>query len=241
MTRIQNDDRSAAEVARGSATGAALDTPAAKLGSERAVSRRRWIQAAAGVLGGSVALALAGRSTLKEPSPAASLVSATSLPLASGRVPRFPARLFSLEQALLVEDLAGHIIPEDERPGAVSAGAPAYIEDIVREVYDEPERRAFLQALDATGAEARAAYGRAFHECGAAAQEELVLRGLERCAPSFDTGEPWCFFLAFRALCIEGFCQSRLGATQVLQYASIPGEHRGCVSLAEVGRAWATS
>ncbi|WP_437723827.1 gluconate 2-dehydrogenase subunit 3 family protein [Sorangium sp. So ce861] len=237
MTRVKNDD-GAPEIATGSAAGAALDAAAAKRDGERlVVSRRRWILAASAVLGGSVAVALAGRSTLSQPSPAAS---APPPPPAPARVPRFQAKLFSLEQALLVEDLAEHIIPETDSPGALSAGVPAYIEDIVLEVYDEPERRAFLQALDATGAEARAAYGRAFHECRADEREALVARGLEGCAPSFDTGEPWCFFQAFRALCIEGFCQSSLGATRALQYESVPGEYRGCVPLAEIGRAWAT-
>ncbi|XXX76194.1 gluconate 2-dehydrogenase subunit 3 family protein [Sorangium sp. So ce134] len=235
MTRAKNDD-GAAEIAAGSAAGAALDAAAAKRGGERlVVSRRRWIMAASAVLGGSVAVALAGRSMLSQPSPAAS---APSPPPA--RAPRFQAKLFSPEQALLVEDLAEHILPETDSPGALSAGVPAYIEDIVLEVYDEPERRAFLQALDATGAEARAAYGRAFHECRADEREALVARGLEGCAPSFDTGEPWCFFQAFRALCIEGFCQSLPGATRALQYESVPGEYHGCVPLAEVGRAWAT-
>ncbi|WP_437975229.1 gluconate 2-dehydrogenase subunit 3 family protein [Sorangium sp. So ce295] len=230
MTRLEDDS------AAGSAADTALDAAAAKRDGERlVVSRRRWILAASAVLGGSVAAALAGRAMLSQPSPAASAPSP-----APARVPRFQAKLFSLEQALLVEDLAEHILPETDSPGALSAGVPAYIEDIVLEVFDEPERRAFLQALDATGAEARAAYGRAFDECRADEREALVARGLERCAPSFDTGEPWCFFQAFRALCIEGFCQSHLGATRALQYESVPGEYHGCVPLAEVGRAWAT-
>ncbi len=235
MTRVK-DDGGAPEVAAGSDAGGALDAAAAKRDGERlVVSRRRWILAASAVLGGSVAAALAGRSMLAQPSPAAS-----APPPAPARVPRFQAKLFSLEQALLVEDLAEHIVPETDSPGALSAGVPAYIEDIVLEVYDEAERRAFLQALDATGAEARAAYGRALYECRADEREALVARGLESCAPSFDTGEPWCFFQAFRALCIEGFCQSRPGATRALQYEGVPGEYHGCVPLAEVGRAWAT-
>jgi hypothetical protein len=233
VTRPKDDDSAA-----GSAADTALDAAAAKQDGERlVVSRRRWILAASAVLGGSVAVALAGRAMLSQRSPAASAPSPAPSP---PRVPRFQAKLFSLEQALLVEDLAEHILPETDSPGALSAGVPAYIEDIVLEVYDEPERRAFLQALDATGAEARAAYGRAFDECRADEREALVARGLKSCAPSFDTGEPWCFFQAFRALCIEGFCQSLPGATRALQYESVPGAYHGCVPLAEVGRAWAT-
>lgn len=183
--------------------------------------------AASAVLGAGVVLVLARRSRL----PADAAEGANVAPPAAARKPRFLPSLFSSEQALLVEDLAELIIPETELAGALGAGVPAYIEGIVREVYDEAERSEFLKALDATSNELRAGVAR----------EVLVAEGLDRCAPSFETGEPWCFFQAFRALCIEGFCQSEVGATRLLQYESIPGQFRGCVLLSEVGRAWATS
>jgi len=209
--------------------------PDAELSSGPAVSRRRLIQAAAGVVGGSVAAVALGA---RVRSPASSAPEAAP---AAARVPRFSSQLFSLEQALFVEDLAEHIIPETDSPGATSAGVPAYIEDIVREVNDEPERQQFLRGIDAANAEARASCGRPFHECSSAEREVLVARWLERSEPSLETNDPWDFFQAFRMLAVEGFCQSRFGATRVLQYEGVPGEYRGCVPLAEVGRAWATS
>jgi gluconate 2-dehydrogenase gamma chain len=187
------------------------------------IGRRGWIQAAALVLGGGVVFALARRSAPR-------LEPLATLPSAA-RPRSFAPQLFSAEQALLVEDLAEYVIPETELPGALGVGVPAYIEDIVREVYDEPQRLGFLRALDAIQAELRAGGGR----------DEVVTRGLAGCGPSFETGEPWCFFQALRALCIEGFCQSEIGATRLLQYESVPGQFRGCVPLREVGRAWATS
>ena len=131
-------------------------------GSSRpvAVSRRRLIQVAAGVVGGSVAAVALGERLR----PSASSVPEASV--ATARLPLFSSQLFSLEQALFVEDLAEHIIPETDSPGATSAGVPAYIEDIVREVNDEPERQLFLSGIDRANAEARASYGRPFHECG---------------------------------------------------------------------------
>ena len=200
-----------------------------------AVSRRRLIQAAAGVVGGSVAAVALGE-RLRPSTPAA-----PEAAIATARQPLFSSQLFSLEQALFVEDLAEHIIPETDSPGATSAGVPAYIEDIVREVNDEPERQLFLNGIEAANAEARASYGHPFHECTSPERDVLVARWLQRSEPSLETNDPWDFFQAFRMLAVEGFCQSRFGATRVLQYEGVPGEYRGCVPLAEVGRAWATS
>jgi gluconate 2-dehydrogenase gamma chain len=211
-----------------------LSTRPAAPASPAAVSRRRLIQAAAGVLGGSAAAVALGEHLGPSSSEPAQVTP-------SARAPRFPAPLFSPEQALFVEDLAEHIIPESDSPGAISAGVPAYIADIVAEVNDEHERQQFLRGIDAANLEARTAYGRPFHECAAAERGALVARWLELSEPSLETNEPWCFFQAFRELCVEGFCQSQLGATRVLQYDGVPGEYRGNVPLAEVGRAWATS
>lgn len=194
------------------------------------------MQAAVGVLGGSAAaVALATRARPSDP-PEAEAAGSTS-----ARVPGFSSQIFSLEQALFVEDLAEQIIPESDSPGAKAAGVPAYIEDIVREVNDEGERQQFVRGIDAANAEARASYGRPFHECTSAEREVLVARWLERSEPSLESNVPWDFFQAFRMLAVEGFCRSRFGATRVLQYEGVPGEYRGCVPLAEVGRAWATS
>jgi hypothetical protein len=202
------------------------------------VSRRRLI-AAAGALGGSVAAVALGDRIRSGTAPASSPTDGQ--PAASARVPRFASQLFSVEQALFIEDLAEFIIPETDSPGATSAGVPAYIEDIVREVNDEPERQQFLRGIDAANAEARAGCGRPFHECTSAERGVLVERWLARSEPSLETNDPWDFFQAFRMLTVEGFCQSRSGATRVLQYEGVPGEYRGCVPLTEVGRAWATS
>src|SRR5688500_2484769 len=102
--------------------------------------RRRALVITAGVVAGCV-----GAAALVPPrgEPAA-----PARPTERPRVPLFVAQLFSLEQALLVEDLAELIIPETNSPGAVQAGVPAFIEGIVREVYDEPERLAFLRGID---------------------------------------------------------------------------------------------
>ena len=48
------------------------------------------------------------------------------------------------------------------------------------------------------------------------------------------------FILMTKELTVTGFITSEAGATQVLQYAPVPGAYHGCVPLAEVGKTWAT-
>ncbi|MFZ5999973.1 MAG: gluconate 2-dehydrogenase subunit 3 family protein, partial [Bacteroidota bacterium] len=48
------------------------------------------------------------------------------------------------------------------------------------------------------------------------------------------------FILMTKELTVSGFFTSEVGATQVLQYAPVPGAYHGCVPLAEVGKTWAT-
>jgi hypothetical protein len=114
---------------------------------------------------------------------------------------------------------------------------------MVREVYEDDERVAFLAGLDELNAEARKLHEQPFFRCDSAQQAALLAARIlrEPALSESDADPPWSFIRAFRELCIEGFCQSRWGATQVMQYESVPGEYRGCVPLESVGKAWATS
>ena len=47
-------------------------------------------------------------------------------------------------------------------------------------------------------------------------------------------------FRRLKELIFRGFYLSRIGATEELRFELVPGEFRGCVPLAEVGRTWAT-
>lgn len=162
-----------------------------------------------------------------------------SAPAPSERTPSWPATFFSREQALCAEELAELIIPEGNTPGAKSANVTQFIESFVRDVYDDAQQRAFLDGLGRLDARAANAHGRAFGACTRAEQAALVSAASEE-PPAQSIEPPFTFMRAFRELCIRGFCNSKLGATRVLQYEPTPGEFQGCVALASVGKAWAT-
>jgi hypothetical protein len=47
------------------------------------------------------------------------------------------------------------------------------------------------------------------------------------------------YFRLLKELVLLGYYTSEAGATRELRYAAVPGAFRGCVPLAEIGRAWA--
>ncbi len=160
-------------------------------------------------------------------------------PLPAGRSPGFDPTLFSREQALCAEDLAELIIPEGETPGAKSAGVAAFIESCVRDVYEAPRQRAFLDGLEQLAARALQQHAKPFGACTPAEQAALFSGLAAESAPNVS-GQPFSFARSFRELCIRGYCSSKLGATRLLQYEPTPGEYQGCVTLDSVGKAWAT-
>jgi gluconate 2-dehydrogenase gamma chain len=194
--------------------------------------RRQLLELAASCTGGSAALASGVTASL-------TLVGCPSAaPPSAERLPGWTPSLFNREQALSVEDVAEVIIPEGVTPGAKSAGVARFIESVVRDVHDDAEQKAFLAGLDQVGAAARAAHGKAFAACTKGEQDALFTSFVkEQTGPA--PGPHQAFVRSFRELCIRGFCNSKLGATRVLQYEPTPGEFQGCVPLASVGKAWA--
>lgn len=165
------------------------------------------------------------------------------------RRPGWQPSLFSVQQALTVEDVAEQLLPETDTPGARRAGVAEFIESLVRDVFEESERRAFLAGIAALNAATSQAQGRVFPACtpeeqrsqlerlAAATLAELEGKGGDPDAEATDPAAR--FWLSMRSLTIEGFAQSRLGATLVLAYDPVPGEYRGCVPFESVGKTWA--
>lgn len=156
------------------------------------------------------------------------------------RKPSFEPQLLTVEQALTLEDLSEQIIPETTTPGAKKAGVAEQIEVQLREVLSEADTTVFLKGLDAVSARAKLEHGRPFFDCNATQQASLFAAMLNAAKRVLEAGSEAPFFTRLRELTINAFCESKLGATRVLQYESIPGAYKACVPLESIGRAWAT-
>jgi gluconate 2-dehydrogenase gamma chain len=158
---------------------------------------------------------------------------------------------FTEEQALTIEEMAEIIIPKTATPGAKDAGVPAFIDSMLKEVYGKDDQDKFLKGLAEFEDDAQKTYGDSFASCKPEERIALFKKHHDAAIASVGTGGPtgWWntaggadkpFVLKVKELTLLGFFTSEPGATQVLQYKAVPGPFKGCVPLAEVGKAWAT-
>ena len=163
---------------------------------------------------------------------------------------RKPTLGFSAQQAPAVAAMSERIIPTTDTPGAIAAGVPAFIEEIVFAWYTDRERHIFLHGLEQTELLSRQQFGQPFVKLRGEWQD-VVLRQLELQGGGSIFGgitmrkdlqeDKSAFFPKLKELVVVGYYTSEIGATQELRYEAMPMEYKGDIPLADVGRNWATS
>jgi gluconate 2-dehydrogenase gamma chain len=168
---------------------------------------------------------------------------------AAPELPFKPAFL-TADQAQLVVALCEIIMPKTETPGAVEAGVPQFIDDMLLSVYTQADKDRVAKGFTAFDEEAKSAYGDVF--AGAKKEDQIALVKKHHDAlagKSGDSSAGWWrasgggekpFMIEMKELILLGFFTSQPGATEVLQYNQAPGPYKGCVPLTEVGKTWAT-
>ncbi len=158
---------------------------------------------------------------------------------------------FNEEQAHLVSALAEIIIPKTTTPGAIEAGVPSFIDQLLNAVYPPADQEKILKDLTDFDKECEKTYGNKFIDCAPEKQMDYFRKHHDEAIASLGDGgatgwwnsgqeEEKPFILKIKELTLLGFFTSEPGASQVLQYKQVPGPYQGCVPLKQVGRAWAT-
>jgi gluconate 2-dehydrogenase gamma chain len=151
---------------------------------------------------------------------------------------------FTEEQAMLVSELAGIILPKTDTPGAKEVGVPNFIDKVLKECYKKEDQERFLTGLTAFDEEAKKTYGDSFIYCKLEDQLALVKKANEEAVKEkkANYGVKPPFFYMTKELTMLGYFTSEVGATQVLQYEPVPGKYKGCIPLSEAGngKTWAT-
>jgi gluconate 2-dehydrogenase gamma chain len=146
--------------------------------------------------------------------------------------PAAPAAVFSAEQYALLEQVVDVIIPATDTPGALDAGVPQFMRQMLMDWASHDTRAAMLGVLEGIETQAWEKYGAVFLELPAERRLE-VMRAVDE--GSFARQD--AAWSNFKSLVLVGYYHSEIGATQELRYELVPGAWRSCLPLAEVGRA----
>ncbi len=161
--------------------------------------------------------------------------------------PLVAPRLLSDAQRVQISVLAELVIPRTETPGAIDAGVPAFIEQILTGWYTDTEHRIFMQGLDTLEREAQQRFGQSYSTCSEAqqtlllAEQEVHARDQQRLHPPpqasaadkpvIDEQAP--FFSKLKELVVVGYYTSERAALTEMVYLPVPNGYRGEATLAE--------
>jgi gluconate 2-dehydrogenase gamma chain len=184
------------------------------------LTRRKAIQGAAALIGGTLTVAQLG-----------SLASRAAVAATENSPPLF----FDRTQFSIIERVVDLIIPETDTPGAHAAGVHHLI-DLMLAEWASPERQArYVQGLQDLDARAKDNGAEDFASASAAQQLQELLT-LDR--EAYAEGAPDTFFRGLKKLVLFGYYSSEAGATIELQYEQMPGDYRACMPIEDSGRAW---
>ena len=154
--------------------------------------------------------------------------------------------LFSREQAETVAELAEHILPKTDTPGAKDVMVDRFMDKLIFDCYPEAAQKDFLSGLQAFENLCQDRFGKGFAECSGE-ERDAILQEQEAIPyiPAMylwgnkvkDEGET-SFYRQFKGLALFGYFSSEEVGKNVLNYDPVPGKFIGCMPLSEVGSAW---
>lgn len=130
--------------------------------------------------------------------------------------------VFSAPQRALVAALSERVIPTTDTPGAIAAGVPAFIEELLGQWALPSDVAPLMAGLQAVDARSRADYGIAAAEASPEQQDALLTLAMNEQLPGADR-----FFDRFRQLVITGYYTSEIGMTVEREYLPVPGSYDG--------------
>jgi hypothetical protein len=183
--------------------------------------RRQWLKTSASVLGASLLPLPAGAAETPQTAPAA--------PDTKPAEPKAAAHFFTPAQHALVDELTETIIPTDAHSGGAKAAKVAdYIEQFLRESYDDAEKALWREGLRLVDVMSRHYNGKAFVD--ASPEDRLaVLAVLSEHSQLTDLPEVR-FFIELKRLTVRGYYTSKIGIHDELEYKGnrILQEFVGC-------------
>ena len=138
----------------------------------------------------------------------------------------------SAEQFALLEQVSETMIPATDTAGAIVAGVPAFIRQMLAEWASSATRAEIRAVLEAVEQQSWHMFGMAFLELPPH-RRHLVMKEFDAARIAAHDGS----YRKFKWLVLIGYYHSETGATHELRFELVPGAWRACLPLSEVGRA----
>ena len=142
----------------------------------------------------------------------------------------------------IISNLMEMIIPKTDIPGAIELKLPEFVDAYIDAVWDEEEKTDFTETWEVfIGASTKAAGKENENDLSAADWDAQLAKYLK---PGNDLPADEILASQFvnqlRSLTVNAFKTNEFIGEEVLAYAPIPGEQKGCVDLMEAtgGKAW---
>jgi hypothetical protein len=140
--------------------------------------------------------------------------------------------VLSADQFALLEQISETMIPATDTAGAIGAGVPEFIREMLAQWGSAATRTDFANVLEAIEQQAWSRFGMAFLEMPPERRLSVVTE--------FDAARIGAHdgaYRRFKWLVLIGYYHSEVGATHELRFELVPGAWRACLPLTEVGRA----
>jgi hypothetical protein len=154
--------------------------------------------------------------------------------------PSWTPKFFAASQWNMINELMELIIPETDIPGAKSLKLAAFSDAYIDAVLDEERQKQIQSSIDAFEAQTLKDSGKS--SLDAVSVEDLDAQLAKYLKGETPEGEEVAagFANELRSFAVRAFKTNEFIGEQVMAYAPIPGEQRGCVDLMEAtgGKAW---
>jgi len=153
---------------------------------------------------------------------------------------------FSKEQGNTIAEIAEHILPKTDTPGAKDMLVHRFIDQLISKCYDENAQKEFVYGLENFQAECKLKTGNTFENC--TEEERNAIFTAQENIP-FEAGRSvWgftvkqeknnTFYKQLKGLVIFTYFSSEEIGENVLAYEPIPGKYNGCIPLDQVGKVY---
>jgi hypothetical protein len=140
--------------------------------------------------------------------------------------------VLSAEQFALLEQVSETMIPATDTVGAIGAGVPTFIREMLEEWGSAGTRTEIANVLESIQQLAWSRFGMDFLEMPPE-RRLAVIQDFDAARIRSHDGP----YRKFKWLVLIGYYHSEAGATHELRFELVPGAWRACLPLSEVGRA----